>query len=91
EQVQWYQYMNLKYEIEVILTHTPIGGYVITELTDVHCEGNGLMDMARNPRVFAEALPAVNSDIVISPGAARHAGEGQVEQRTARQMSEDTI
>ncbi|MBY3184311.1 glycoside hydrolase family 2 [Rhizobium laguerreae] len=78
EQVQWYQYMNLKYEIEVIRTHAPIGGYVITELTDVHWEGNGLMDMARNPRVFAKALPAVNSDIVIAPGAARHAVyEGQ--------------
>ncbi|WP_426233407.1 glycoside hydrolase family 2 protein [Pararhizobium sp. DWP3-4] len=73
EQVQWYQYMNLKYEIEVIRTHAPIGGYVITELTDVHWEGNGLMDMARNPRVFASALPNVNSDVVIAPGAVRHA------------------
>ncbi|WP_426240330.1 glycoside hydrolase family 2 protein [Pararhizobium sp. DWP1-1-3] len=76
EQVQWYQYMNLKYEIEIIRTHAPIGGYVITEFTDVHWEGNGLMDMARNPRVFAQALPAVNSDIVIAPGAVRHAVYG---------------
>jgi hypothetical protein len=73
EEVQWYQHMNLKYEIEVIRTHAPIGGYVITELTDVHWEGNGLMDMARNPRIFAEALPSVNADIVIIPAAARHA------------------
>ena len=73
EQVQWYQYTNLKYELEVIRSHAPIGGYVITELTDVHWEGNGLMDMARNPRVFAEVLPAVNADIVIAPGAKRHA------------------
>ena len=73
EQVQWYQYMNLKYELEVIRSHAPIGGYVITELTDVHWEGNGLMDMARNPRPFAAALPAVNSDIVIAPRATRHA------------------
>ncbi|MCV3768764.1 glycoside hydrolase family 2 TIM barrel-domain containing protein [Rhizobium sp. TRM95796] len=71
EQVQWHQHMNLKYELEVIRSHAPIGGYVITELTDVHWEGNGLMDMARNPRAFAEALPDVNSDIVISPGARR--------------------
>lgn len=76
EQVQWYQYMNLKYEIEVIRTHAPIGGYVITEFTDVHWEGNGLMDMARNPRPFAQALPTVNSDIVITPGALRHAVRG---------------
>jgi hypothetical protein len=71
EQVQWHQYMNLKYEIEVVRTHAPIGGYVITELTDVHWEGNGLMDMARNPRVFAAAMPAVNADVVIAPGAVR--------------------
>ncbi|WP_412065839.1 glycoside hydrolase family 2 protein [Rhizobium sp. SYY.PMSO] len=76
EQVQWYQYMNLKYELEVIRSHAAIGGYVITELTDVHWEGNGLMDMARNTRPFAAALPAVNSDIVISPGAERHAVYG---------------
>jgi hypothetical protein len=76
EQVQWYQHMNLKYELEVIRSHPSIGGYVITELTDVHWEGNGLMDMARNPRVFAEALPAVNADIVIAPGARRFAITG---------------
>ncbi|MDB5555768.1 MAG: putative glycosyl hydrolase [Rhizobium sp.] len=73
EQVQWHQYMNLKYEIEVVRNHAPIGGYVITEFTDVHWEGNGLMDMARNPRVFAEVLPDVNADVVIVPGARRHA------------------
>ncbi len=81
EQVQWYQYMNLKYELEVIRSHAPIGGYVITEFTDVHWEGNGLMDMARNPRPFAQALPAVNSDIVIAPGAARHSVYGGEEVR----------
>ncbi|KQS75199.1 glycosyl hydrolase [Rhizobium sp. Leaf384] len=73
EQVQWHQYMNLKYEIEVIRRHPEIGGYVVTELTDVHWEGNGLMDMARNPRVFATALPEVNGDVVIAPGTVTHA------------------
>lgn len=71
--VQWHQYLNLKYEIEVIRTHAPIAGYVITEFTDVHWEGNGLMDMARNPRVFARALPDVNADVVIAPGLPHHA------------------
>jgi hypothetical protein len=73
EDVQAHQGMNLKYEIEVVRTHAPIGGYVITEFTDVHWEGNGLMDMARNPRVFASAMPAFNADVVIAPGATRHA------------------
>ncbi len=73
DQVQWHQWMNLKYEIEVMRRHPSIAGYVITEFTDVHWEGNGLLDMARNPRVFAPAMPKVNADIVISPGAVRHA------------------
>ena len=71
--VQWHQWMNLKYEIEGMRSHAAIAGYVITEFTDVHWEGNGLLDMARNPRVFAPAMPVVNADIVISPGLARHA------------------
>jgi Glycosyl hydrolases family 2, TIM barrel domain/Glycosyl hydrolases family 2 len=73
DQVQWHQWMNLKHEIEVMRRHPTIAGYVITEFTDVHWEGNGLMDMNRNPRVFAPAMPKVNADIVISPGLARHA------------------
>lgn len=73
DQVQWHQWMNLKHEIEVMRRHPTIAGYVITEFTDVHWEGNGLLDMARNPRIFAPAMPKANADIVISPGLARHA------------------
>jgi hypothetical protein len=40
----------LSYEIETMRLHPEITGYVITELTDVHWESNGLLDMRRNPR-----------------------------------------
>lgn len=73
DQVQWHQWINLKHEIEVMRRHPAIAGYVITEFTDVHWEGNGLLDMNRNPRVFAPAMPKANADVVISPGLARHA------------------
>lgn len=73
EKVQWHQFMNLKWELEDIRSHAPIAGYVITEFTDVHWEGNGLLDMARNPRVFAQALAHVNADVVIVPGLRHHA------------------
>ncbi len=73
DQVQWHQWMNLKHEIEVMRRHPTIAGYVITEFTDVHWEGNGLLDMNRNPRVFVPAMPKINADIVISPGLSRHA------------------
>jgi Glycosyl hydrolases family 2, TIM barrel domain/Glycosyl hydrolases family 2, sugar binding domain/Glycosyl hydrolases family 2 len=71
--VQWHQWMNLKFEIEEMRRHAPIAGYVITEFTDVHWEGNGLLDQARNPRVFASAMPMANADIVLSPGVRQHA------------------
>ncbi len=67
EQVQWYQFGNLKYEIESMRARPAIQGYVITELTDVHWEANGLLDMDRNPRIFHDRFASINSDIVIVP------------------------
>lgn len=81
EKVQWHQFMNLKWEIEDIRSHAPIAGYVVTEFTDVHWEGNGLLDMARNPRVFAQALKHVNADVVIVPGLRHHAARAGQEVR----------
>ncbi len=72
-QVQWYQFANLKYEIESMRAHAPIQGYVITEMTDVHWEANGLLDINRNPRVFHDRFAEVNNDLVIVPQLLRHA------------------
>ena len=74
EHVQWYQFANLKYEIESMRAQSSIMGYVITELTDVHWEANGLLDMNRNPRVFHEKFAEINSDIVIVPKVHRYSG-----------------
>lgn len=73
EKVQWYQFANLKYEIESMRAHAPIQGYVITEMTDVHWEANGLLDINRNPRVFHDRFCEINTDIVIVPQTANHA------------------
>lgn len=67
EATQWQQYASLKYEIEAIRRRPEISGYVITELTDVHWECNGLLDMRRNPKVFCQALAEINADTVILP------------------------
>ena len=53
--------------------YSSIAGYVVTELTDVHWEGNGLMDLERNPRVFHDRFAEINADIVIVPGLQRWA------------------
>ncbi|MBE0578476.1 MAG: glycoside hydrolase family 2 [Devosia sp.] len=72
ENVQWYQFMNLRYQIEQMRLHPSIMGYVITELTDVHWEANGLMDIERNPRVFHDVFAQINTDMVIVPRPKRY-------------------
>lgn len=70
---QWYQFANLKYQIETMRAHPSIQGYVITEFTDVHWESNGLLDMNRNPRIFHDVFKGINADVVITPRLDRYA------------------
>jgi hypothetical protein len=70
---QHHQFTGLKYQIEKLREHGSIQGYVVTELTDVYWEANGLMDMERNPRQFAKAFAEVNADLVILPRLERYA------------------
>jgi len=67
EASQYLQFQALKYEIEQIRRHESIQGYVITELTDVHWECNGLLDMYRNPKVYHHLLKNLNADDVLIP------------------------
>lgn len=71
EATQWYQWMGLKYQIESLRRHAAIQGYVITELTDIYWESNGLMDMERNLRAFHEPFAHLNADLVVLPGFRR--------------------
>ena len=65
------QFTGLKYQIEKLRSSASIQGYVITELTDIYWEANGLMDMERNLRAFHAPFADVNADIVIVPGCRR--------------------
>lgn len=57
---------SLAYEIASMRRETAIGGYVITEFTDVHWECNGLLDMQRNVKQgLAEHLTPINQDQVV--------------------------
>jgi hypothetical protein len=67
EATQWQQYQALKYQIEAMRRRSEIAGYVITELTDVHWECNGLLDMLRNPKSFFERFKQFNCDTMIIP------------------------
>jgi hypothetical protein len=61
------QFEALKYEIEQMRKHTSIQGYVVTELTDVHWECNGLLDMLRSPKKNFDQFSDINNDDVLAP------------------------
>src|SRR3954469_236267 len=55
-ETQRHQFISLKHEIESIRSYQSIQGYVITGMTDIHWEANGLLDMWRKEKVFADDL-----------------------------------
>ena len=65
EATEWHEFISLKHEIEEIRRHASIQGYVITELTDINWEVNGLMDMWRHPKVYASELAKIQQPDVI--------------------------
>ena len=67
EASQHLQLEALKFEIENMRAHASLQGYVITELTDVHWEANGLLDMYRNPKAHYSLLNKFNADDVLIP------------------------
>ena len=67
EESQWHQFISLKHEIESIRSYHQIQGYVVTAMTDVHWEVNGLLDMWRNQKIFSEPIAQIQQkDIVIA-------------------------
>ena len=70
--------LSLTYEVASMRLKSAIGGYVITEFTDVHWECNGLLDMRRNVKQHLDPFVALNQDqvVVIRPKCwAGRAGE----------------
>ena len=47
--------------------HPQVAGYVITEFTDVNWECNGLLDMARNRKVFHDRLKDLQAQDILIP------------------------
>ena len=62
---QEHQWEALRYEIAELRRHPSISGYVITELSDVYWEANGLLDLARRPKAFHDRFAAVNAATVV--------------------------
>ncbi len=64
---QWHQFQAMKFEIEAMRRRPGIAGYVITELSDIYWESNGLLDFERNPKVYFSEFAAINAADVIVP------------------------
>jgi hypothetical protein len=70
---QWHQFNALKYEIEIMRRTPTLAGYVITELSDIYWESNGLLDFARGEKVFHNRFSQVNNEDVILATLDRYA------------------
>lgn len=63
-QAQLHQLLGLKFQIENIRLERNITGYVITELSDIAWEANGLLDYNRMPKWFYPYLRFLNCEIL---------------------------
>ncbi len=66
------QFQALRYQIQRIRSHGAIRGYVVTELTDLHWEANGMLDMGRNPKSHFSLWKNVNGPDLVIPHVARY-------------------
>lgn len=73
EATQWHQFQAVKFEIETMRRHAGLEGYVLTELTDIYWESNGVLDFDRCPKVFHDVFPSINAPDVIVPEPERYA------------------
>ncbi len=74
-QQQRHMAKSLAYEIATMRLYPRIGGYVITEFTDVHWECNGLLDMQRNVKQNLDEFVAINQDRVVVVRPQRWSGK----------------
>ncbi|MEW5816743.1 MAG: sugar-binding domain-containing protein, partial [Spirochaetota bacterium] len=61
------QAQALCFQIEAIRKHPAIKGYVITELTDLYWEANGLLDVTRGRKIFFDKLGDINALDLVFP------------------------
>ncbi|HEV2810982.1 MAG TPA: glycoside hydrolase family 2 TIM barrel-domain containing protein [Acidimicrobiales bacterium] len=64
-ETQRYQGLSDRLQAEVFRRHDHIGGYCVTELTDVPHELNGLLDLHRRPKPMAVAEMARVNQVVL--------------------------
>ncbi|MEF8824824.1 MAG: sugar-binding domain-containing protein [Halapricum sp.] len=59
------QYISVKHLLEAVRTRESIAGYVLTELSDIEWEFNGVLDYRREPKNFYDEFAAVNDAVAV--------------------------
>ncbi|WP_136689501.1 glycoside hydrolase family 2 protein [Halorhabdus amylolytica] len=59
------EYVSLKHILEEVRTHEEVAGYVLTELSDIEWEFNGILDYRREQKNFHDEFAAVNAPIAV--------------------------
>jgi hypothetical protein len=65
EATQSQQLLADRYQIGSLRRRPEIAGYVLTQLSDVQWEANGLLDMKRRPRSFLDDLALINGPAAV--------------------------
>lgn len=66
-ETQHAQFRALKWEIEELRSFPEIQGYVITEMTDINWEANGIQSIWRENKDYISSLAALQKDVIIIP------------------------
>ncbi len=65
-QLQRAQLIANRYQVTSIRLHGEVSGYVLTQLSDVQWEANGLFDMNRRPKQYTSEFALANGDHAIA-------------------------
>lgn len=64
-----------RYQTGSIRTHASVSGYVLTQLSDVQWEANGLFDMKRSPKNGLDSFRWINGEEAVVVRPARYSAE----------------
>lgn len=59
------EYVSLKHLLETTRTRPSVAGYVLTQLSDVEWEFNGLLEYQREPKRFSAAFDSINGPVIV--------------------------
>lgn len=66
------EYVSVKHILEEVRTREDVAGYVLTELSDIEWEFNGLLDYRRERKNFHDEFATVNAPVAVVAGLDRH-------------------